>query len=122
MNVIICGGRDHPQFTLEDIYWLNSLGITKVITGGARGVDRWAANWAEAKRLPLKVYEADWETFGRAAGPIRNGLMLVELVKADAEVEVAVIAFPGGKGTADMVRRAKGAGVQVIERRLRNAD
>ncbi len=118
MYVIICGGRDHPPFTLEDIYWLNSLGITKVITGGARGVDLWAADWATVKGLPLTVYEADWETFGKAAGPIRNARMLWDLVLADPETEIAVVVFPGGRGTADMVRRAEQTGVRVIKREV----
>ena len=44
----------------------------------------------------------------RGAGPVRNARMLVE--KPDL-----VIAFPGGPGTADMVRRARAAGVEVVE-------
>jgi hypothetical protein len=50
---------------------------------------------------------ADWNTHGRAAGPIRNQRMLDE-VKPEL-----VVAFPGGRGTADMVRRAREAGVNV---------
>jgi len=63
----------------------------------------WAATKPEIKRY---VCHADWETHGRAAGPIRNEKMLTW--KPDL-----VVAFPGGVGTADLVRRAEAAGVPV---------
>lgn len=54
---------------------------------------------------------ADWKKHKKAAGPIRNQLML------DSEIEhieeCLLVAFPGGKGTADMVRRAMRFGIEV---------
>jgi hypothetical protein len=55
------------------------------------------------------IYPADWTRHGKAAGPKRNQLML------DKEKPDLVIAFPGGKGTADMVARAKAQGFKVME-------
>ncbi len=52
------------------------------------------------------VCAAKWETYGKAAGPIRNREMLLNL-------PALVVAFPGGKGTADMVRQAERAGIPV---------
>jgi hypothetical protein len=57
--------------------------------------------------VPIDVYVAQWKKHGRAAGPIRNQRMLDE-GKPDL-----VVAFPGGRGTADMIRRAERAGVPV---------
>lgn len=45
----------------------------------------------------------------RSAGPKRNQRML------DKGKPDLVLAFPGGDGTADMVRKAKSAGVPIIE-------
>ena len=59
--------------------------------------------------LPCAVYRADWEGLGRKAGPIRNQQMLDE-GKPDL-----VVAFPGGRGTANMMRIAREAGIEVIE-------
>jgi hypothetical protein len=59
--------------------------------------------WAEGIGVRCDVYEADWISLGRKAGPIRNQRMLEE-GKPDL-----VMAFPGGRGTADMVRRGKEA-------------
>ncbi len=57
----------------------------------------------------LKAIPADWDKFGKGAGPIRNQQMIDE-GKPDL-----VVAFPGGTGTADMVKRAKKHGIEVIE-------
>lgn len=117
MRVIICGGRDHPPFTAQERDWLHSLGITCVITGGARGVDQWAAQWAEGAGLPVIVVVAEWGTYGKGAGPIRNAQMLATLTTTAGEV--AVVAFPGGAGTADMVRKAEKAAIRVIQQKGR---
>jgi hypothetical protein len=77
--------------------------------GGATGVDEFAKGWATTRpEVKRWVCNADWKTHGRKAGPLRNARMLEW--KPDA-----VIAFPGGKGTANMVALAKAAGVPVIE-------
>jgi predicted Rossmann-fold nucleotide-binding protein len=110
-RVLVCGGRDYWS---PDIYHnlacLNDeRRFSTVITGGARGVDEMAAHWAERRGITSEVYPANWKAHGRAAGPIRNAKMIAE-GKPDL-----VVAFKGGRGTADMVRRAKAAGVEVIE-------
>lgn len=82
--------------------------ITRVIHGGAAGADHFADGWAAVQKVPTTIFEARWDKDGRAAGPIRNQRMLDE-GKPDL-----VLAAPGGNGTADMVRRAKAAGVRVV--------
>lgn len=80
-----------------------------IIQGGAGGADALARGWAFSRRQELVNIPADWKTFGKAAGPIRNQAMLV---KWSPDL---VVAFTGGRGTADMVNRARAAGVPVIE-------
>jgi hypothetical protein len=84
-------------------------GITLLIAGGARGADTLAEEWAKIQEVECSVYHADWAKHGRAAGPIRNQQML------DEGQPTLVVAFPGGRGTADMVRRSRNAGLEVIE-------
>lgn len=72
-------------------------------------MDRLAHDWALAVKVKGATYCANWTRDGKAAGPIRNQRMIDE-GKPDL-----VVAFPGGRGTADMVRRAKAAGVKVME-------
>ena len=82
---------------------------TVIIHGAAKGADSLASEWAALNEVKEEVFPADWKTHGRAAGPIRNQQMLDE-GKPDL-----VIAFPGGRGTADMVKRARKAGIEVME-------
>ncbi len=86
-----------------------SFKITAIAQGGARGADRIAGEWAQARSVPCKVYRAGWAAHGNAAGPIRNQRMLAESGAG------MVLAFPGGAGTADMMRRAECAGLTVLE-------
>jgi hypothetical protein len=63
--------------------------------------------WARSRGIRVERYYALWRTHGNAAGPIRNQKML------DNERPDIVIVFEGGRGTADMIRRAKTAGVPI---------
>ena len=96
-------GRDYTnkaviRTTMEA--WLEAG--DSIIHGGAPGADMLAAEVAQELGIPARAYPADWRKHGRAAGPIRNQLML-----DDGKPDI-VVAFPGGKGTADMIRRAMG--------------
>lgn len=108
MRVIVCGGRDYDD--RARVYAeLDALSPDVVIEGGANGADYCAYRWVREKRgcEGWERYEAEWDKHGRGAGPLRNQRMLDE-GKPDL-----VLAFPGGRGTADMVRRAERAGVPV---------
>lgn len=119
MHVIICGGRD-THLTPDDLRWLTQLriarGITTVFHGNARGVDTSAKIWAELEGLHVHAFPANWQEEGRAAGPLRNACMLASMREAVAGGPCAVIQFPGGRGTADMVAKARAAGVPAWER------
>lgn len=115
-RVLVCGGRDYSDVDrayeiLDAAHAANPIEL--VITGMAKGADSIALMWADEHRVPVKGYPADWVTHGKRAGPIRNQKML------DESKPHMVIAFPGGKGTFDMVRRAKKTGVPVIRVRPR---
>lgn len=77
-----------------------------LIHGFAKGADITAERMWSAWGCPTEGYRADWERYKRAAGAIRNQVML------DTGID-EVIAFPGGKGTHDMCQRAERAGVLV---------
>lgn len=110
MRVLVCGGRDYVDAKAAFLA-LNILHakrcVTALIHGGARGADSLGAAWATNNGIRTEKFAADWAAHGKGAGHIRNQRMLVE-----GEPEL-VVAFPGGRGTADMVRRAKAAGVPV---------
>lgn len=107
-RVLVCGGRDFRDVALlKDV--LNGLmPLAAICHGGATGADALADGWAYLHEIPCTRYPADWGLYGRHAGPLRNRQMLAEF-NPDL-----VVAFPGGKGTADMVRRARKAGFEVL--------
>jgi hypothetical protein len=132
VKVLVCGGRDYgfrpkgcpsdsarhyderarrERFmldeTLRDMHRTRGP-FTTLIHGAAPGADALACSWALANGLSILSFRPDWKTLGRSAGPIRNQMM----IEAGPDL---VIAFPGGDGTADMVRRAKAAGVELLE-------
>lgn len=108
MRVLVCGGRDYSDHN-KLIYELDVIPITHLIAGGARGADSIAEFYAKKMGIPHSIYMADWNTHGKSAGYLRNKQMLDE-GKPDL-----VVAFPGGKGTAMMIKLAEEAGVKVIK-------
>ena len=112
MVVLVCGGRAYQNRT-RVFYVLSKLHaerpITHVIHGAATGADTLAGEWARMEAIPCTEYPADWATHGRAGGVIRNQHML----EAGPDL---VVAFPGGRGTRDMITRAGKAGVEVLAR------
>lgn len=115
MRVLVCGGRHY-----QDREWLfgyldilhSKEQITTVIEGGATGADTLAREWANTNGVPVKTFPVDWEQYGRAAGPIRNHQMLKE---GDPELVVAFfeLAPTNSRGTFNMVKQAKRAGIEV---------
>lgn len=109
-KVLVCGGRKyHNKTRIERVLDNMKSRIACVVTGGATGVDFYATRWAVSNETKVSVYPAEWTKYNRAAGHIRNQRML------DEEHPDLILAFPGGPGTANMVSRAREAGIEVIQ-------
>lgn len=112
MRVLVCGGRDFNKdqivFSELDRHNADWGPFKVVIDGGATGADHWAGVWAEERGIARQTFLAEWKRLGNAAGPIRNQRMIDE-GKPDL-----IIAFPGGRGTRDMISRANKAKLQMI--------
>lgn len=110
MKAIVCGGRDFKDlkylFQVMDLC-LEWWKLETIITGGAKGADALAHEWALRRKLMTEVYHADWDTYRKPAGIIRNKLML-------AQEPNVVIAFNGGTGTENMIAISRKAGVPVF--------
>jgi hypothetical protein len=135
MRILVCGGRGYGVPTLlpeingqpldtpeaaearaeaERGRFLRSLqhicdtnDVDAIIEGCATGADSLAEAFARIYGIVLRHFPADWTTYGRDAGQRRNGQMLVE-GRPDL-----VVAFPGGRGTANMIAQAEKAGIPV---------
>lgn len=113
LTCIIAGGRDiHDYQLVLDAIDECQFPIATVVSGGAKGVDALGERYSEEKGLNLKIFRADWETHGRAAGPIRNRKM--------AENADALIAIWDGKsrGTKNMIETAEKKNLLVYVKRI----
>jgi hypothetical protein len=110
MRILFCGDRNWTNYkTIVDV--MLELRPSLVIEGEAKGADSMAAMAATDYFIPVLRFPADWEKYGRAAGPIRNSQMLKE-----GKPEL-VVAFhddiQSSKGTRNMTEQAKKNGIQV---------
>jgi hypothetical protein len=111
MRVIICGDRNATERWERVVAeYVKALDKNKdvVIEGGADGIDAMASRSTEMQWVTCITVRANWEAYGKQAGPMRNQRML------DDFNPDKVIAFHGmlqkSKGTLDMLRRGLKAG------------
>lgn len=117
--IIVTGSRDwkDPQLIGRELDFYPGPDRT-LLHGGARGADAIAALLAYARGWKVIEFKADWDSDGKAAGPIRNKAMLARLLHLQAlSYQVCVEAFPLGKsiGTRHMMSIARKAGIRVYE-------
>jgi hypothetical protein len=105
MKVIVAGSRGFDDYTLlsDELNKLQHLlksmdkSITEIVSGTARGADKLGERWADENNVCIKKFPADWNTYGKSAGYIRNQQM--------AEYADVLYAFWDGKskGTKHMI-------------------
>lgn len=108
MKTIIAGSRE--GFSIEDVYKAldeSNFRIGEVVSGGARGVDRFGEQWAKENDVPIKQFIPDWDGLGKKAGHVRNRDM--------GDYAEALIALWDGqsKGTKGMIEYAEKKGLKV---------
>lgn len=115
-RVIIAGCRDYTDYEALKAYTDRMLSnITdeiQIVSGGASGADALGERYAREKGYSLKRFPADWNQYGRSAGPKRNRQM--------AQYADALIAFWDGvsRGTKNMIDEANAGGLLVRVKRF----
>lgn len=108
MKTIIAGSRNIDEYrAILDAVEASGFSITEVVSGGARGIDTLGERYAQEKGIPVKVFPADWESYGRKAGIVRNQEM--------ANYAEALIAIWDGNspGTYNMIAEAQARNLKV---------
>lgn len=94
---------DYEEFKRLLNLQLATFNITPIhiISGGARGIDSLAKQWADENNIPTTIHLPDYEIYGKSAPFIRNTLII-----EDAQV---VISFwdKKSRGTKDSIEKAK---------------
>lgn len=105
MKLAVIGSRNFNNYDiLEETLSTLEEPITEIISGGAKGADALAEQWAKNHNVPIRVHKADWVKYGRGAGPKRNKKII-----ADCDI---CVAFWDGKstGTKNSIELSKKAG------------
>lgn len=104
MKLAIVGTRN-PNISYERFcQFVQNYPISEVISGGAKGIDSYAARFAHEKNLPLVEFKPDYSLHGRSAPLVRNSLIV--------DAADGVIAFPSmsSRGTLDTINKALSVG------------
>lgn len=113
IKIIIAGGRDFNDYELLERNALRLISTLpggrdiQIVSGGAKGVDAMGERFAQENDLEVVLFPADWEKYGRAAGPKRNAQM--------AEYATHLLSFWNGesKGTKSMISLAKKKNLKI---------
>jgi len=111
MVLLICGSRTYKnRRVMKQV--IEKYNPERIIHGGCRGADELAHCAADHLDIYIQVFEADWETYGASAGPIRNKRMLKQ-----GRPDLVAAFFDGRrtKGTMNMIKLARAANVDVVE-------
>lgn len=109
MKVLVCGSRECNNFlpikqVLDQLH--KEFNFSCVVHGAAKGADQFAEDWANLNSIRSVAYPANWDKYGRRAGPIRN----LEMITKEPDIKLVVAFFKKtakNRGTKNMVSLAK---------------
>src|SRR3954465_9327693 len=109
MRLLVCGSRHFNDYKLLEKE-LDKYDISEIVEGEARGADKLSRIYGEHRGIPVRPFPANWNLYGKRAGPIRNSAMLSEGKRE------MVVAFrePNSRGTQNMIDQAKKAGIETV--------
>ena len=113
-KVIVAGTRTFKDYLLLNNEVLQTVALNlrwghepEIVSGGAPGADTLAVTLATAHKWPFKIFPADWEKHGRAAGPIRNKQMA-------KYADMAIVFWDGkSRGAQNMIQQMRELGKPV---------
>jgi hypothetical protein len=119
MRLLVCGGRHFEDAEmvhreLTRLHWQKPISV--LVHGGMTGAAIAAEAWARRYGVAVVRYPPNWELYGKKAEGLRSDFMLEDSRPA------LVVAFPGGRHTADLVQRAINARIAVLVIPAKGAD
>ena len=112
MKIVVGGCRDFCDYEvlrefLDTLLAGTDISNVTILSGGCRGADMLAEQYAAEHGIPVERHPAEWDKYGRAAGIHRNREMVDEADK--------VVAFWDGKsrGTKSLIEYAKKCGKKI---------
>lgn len=112
MRILVCGDRNWSDFNIIKRELSKYPNGTIIIEGDCRGADNIGEYIAKQLGFEVIKFPANWEKYGKSAGPIRNRQMLIE-GKPDL-----ILAFhsniQNSRGTKNMIETANKSGIKII--------
>ena len=115
-RIIVAGGRDFDNYillseTMDSVLERYTVSEVSIVSGCCQGADTLGERYAKEHGIPVVRFPADWQAYGKAAGPIRNRKM----AEYASEGEGVLVAFwdGGSRGTASMIRLAEKYGLKT---------
>lgn len=110
MKVAVVGSRN---LTVTDLRRYLPQGVTEIVSGGARGIDTCAREYAQRNGLKLTEFFPDYQKYGRTA-PLKRNLQII------AYADIVVVFWDGeSHGTKFVIERCRKMNKKVILYRLR---
>lgn len=113
-KVLVCGSRDYPDkaevYRVLDAHYARIGPDLMIISGGARGADWYAIEWALDNHVDLLVKFAKWNLEGKVAGIFRNLRMVAKKPKL---VLAFSRDFDKSRGTSHMIKVAEKLNIKV---------
>ena len=111
VNLIIAGSRYFEDYdllmeTLDE--FLTTHSVLEVVSGTCRGADKLGERWAKEHNIPVKQFPAQWDKYGKTAGPIRNREM------ANYGTHLVAFLTAQSRGTKNMIQEARRRGLEVL--------
>lgn len=104
MKTVVAGSRGFTNYGMLKSVLAHKLDISEVVSGTATGADKMGEMWAVESNLPRTLFPADWETYGKRAGHVRN----LEMAKY---CDQAIVFWDGeSKGSKNMIENMKKLG------------
>jgi len=101
MRVAVVGSRtfNNEVMLCNELQKISS--ITEIVSGGAKGADSLAENYAEKNNIPKKLFLPNWKQHGKIAGVVRNW----EIINYS---DFILIFWDGkSKGSLDVINKCK---------------
>lgn len=109
MKTIIAGSRSITDYEIvKKAIETSGFTISTVVSGTANGVDKLGEQYAKEKHIKIKKFPADWNTYGKRAGYLRN-------VQMAEYADACIIVWDGeSKGSLHMYNIAMEKGLKVF--------
>ncbi len=105
MKLAVIGSR---SLTIKSLSKYIPRGVTEIVSGGAKGVDEAAKEYASENKIKFVEFLPNYQKFGKGAPLLRN----LEIIRYADEV----LAFWDGqsRGTEFVIENAKRSGKKVV--------